>query len=202
MSTVQPTFDDVWRMFQETGRLIKEASQETDRKFQETDRKFQETDRRFQETDRKLHDLGELFTGQWGKLVEALVRPGLLELFRKRGIQVNESLQRDRVRLDGREMEIDIMLINSDVVIPVEVKTTLKVGDVDDFLAHMEEFLLFFPKYRGYRVYGAVAGVRIEEHSDRYAYRKGLFVLTLGQDGLTRILNDEKFVPRNLVVSD
>ena len=50
------------------------------------------------------------------------------------------------------------------------------------------------------RVYGAVAGVRIDEHANRYAYRKGLFVLTLGRDGLTQILNDEKFVPRNLVV--
>ncbi|TAN53072.1 MAG: hypothetical protein EPN21_02415 [Methylococcaceae bacterium] len=190
MSTAHPTYDDVWQMFQETAR-----------RFQETDRKFQETDLRFKETDRKLRELSELFTGQWGKLVEALVRPGLLNLFRQRGIQVNETLQRDLAQRDGREMEIDVMLINGDVVIPVEVKTTLKVADVNDFLQRMQEFLLFFPKYRGYRIYGAVAGVQIEERADRYAYRKGLFVLTLGRDGLSRILNDEKFIPKDLAAT-
>jgi len=85
MPTLQhpaPTFDDVWRMFQETDRLLKERSLETDRKFQETeqllkersletDRKFQETeqllkersletDRKFQETDRKFQETEQL----------------------------------------------------------------------------------------------------------------------------------------------
>jgi hypothetical protein len=175
---------DVWRMFQETNRRMQENDQRLTR--------------RFEETDRKLRELNELFTGQWGKLVEALVRAGLLDLFRQRGIPVNETLQRDLVRRDGREMEIDVMLVDGDVVIPVEVKTTLKVADVKDFLERLREFPFFFPKYRGYRVFGAVAGVQIEEHADRYAYRKGLFVLTLGRDGLTRILNDDQFEPRDL----
>jgi hypothetical protein len=51
MTTLQqpaPTFDDVWRLMQETSLQIKETGlqmKETDRKFQETDRKFQETER-------------------------------------------------------------------------------------------------------------------------------------------------------------
>ncbi|MEO5332430.1 MAG: hypothetical protein H7839_10435 [Magnetococcus sp. YQC-5] len=72
------TFDDVWRMFQETDRKFKKTDrkfekadrrikkielmfQETDRKFQETDRKFQETDRKFQETDRKFQETDRKF---------------------------------------------------------------------------------------------------------------------------------------------
>jgi len=59
MSTAQPTYDDILRLFQETDRKFQETDrkfQETDRKFQETDRKFQETDRKFQETDRKFQE--------------------------------------------------------------------------------------------------------------------------------------------------
>jgi hypothetical protein len=113
-----------------------------------------------------LRELSGLFTSQWGKLVEALVRPGLLDLFRQWGIAVNETLQRDRVRRDGREMEIDVMLVDGGVVIPVEVKTMLKIEDVRDFQRRMQDFLFFFPKYRGYRVFGAVAAVQIEEQAD------------------------------------
>ena len=188
------TKDDVWELLHE---LIQQ-SKEMNLRMKETDRQMKETDRQMKETDQKIRELSELFTSQWGKLVEALVRPGLLELFRQRGIPVNETLQRDLVRREGREMEIDVTLVNGDIVIPVEVKTTLKVEDVRYFLERMREFLWFFPKYRGYRVYGAVAGVQIEEQADRFAYHQGLYVLTLGRNGLARILNDEKFRPKDL----
>jgi hypothetical protein len=196
--------DDIWAILRELAQSQKETDrkfQETHLMFKETDLMFKETNLKFKETDRKLRELSSLFTTQWGKLIEALVRPGLLELFRQRGIAVNETLQRDRVRRDGREMEIDVMLVDGDVVVPVEVKTTLKIEDVRYFQRRMKDFLFFFPKYRGYRIFGAVAAVHIDEQADRYAYRQGLFVLTLGRNGLARILNDEKFVPRDLAVA-
>ena len=47
---------------------------------------------------------------------------------------------------------------------------------------------------------GAVAGIVIDEGTDKYAYRQGLFVI--GQTGeMVRILNDEKFKPKILVVT-
>jgi RecB family endonuclease NucS len=93
-------------------------------------------------------------------------------------------------------MEIDILATNKDSVIVVEVKTTLKVEDVNDFISEkLSRFFEFFPKYKGMTLYGAVAGIRIEESADRYAYRKGLFVLTLSGEGMVVILNDEKFRP-------
>jgi hypothetical protein len=49
-----PTFEDVWRMFQETDRKF----QETDRKFQETDRLFKENALFQKETARQLEETG------------------------------------------------------------------------------------------------------------------------------------------------
>ena len=79
-------------MFQETDKKF----QETDKRFQETDRilseKFKETDRmlseKFKETDKKLNKLEQLFTSQWGKLVESLVEGDIVNLLNQKGINV------------------------------------------------------------------------------------------------------------------
>ncbi len=59
-----------------------------------------ETDRRFRETAEKIRELPNLFTTQWGKLVEALVEPGAVNLFRERGIQVKYTSR--RIEVEGR----------------------------------------------------------------------------------------------------
>jgi hypothetical protein len=46
------------------------------------------------DTDRKIDKLQGLFTSQWGRLVEAMVAPAALALFRQRGIEVVETMQR------------------------------------------------------------------------------------------------------------
>jgi Holliday junction resolvase len=123
--------------------------------------------------------------------VEALVEPSVLRLFQERGIQVIDTAQRLKTTKNGEQMEIDILATNEDSVIVIEVKTTLKVEDVNYFIEKLSRFFEFFPKYKGMKLYGAVAGIRIEEMADRYAYRKGLFVLTLSGEGMVVILSPE-----------
>ncbi len=72
------TFDDVWRLFQESAQQMKETA----RQMKETDRKFQETDHQLREmraeTDRVIKDLSKQvggLTGKWGQFVENLVTP-------------------------------------------------------------------------------------------------------------------------------
>lgn len=152
---------------------------------------LRETDRKIQEVSKQISDL----TGSWGKFVEAMVEPGVVRLFGERGIEIEGTHQRVKKRRDGDEMEIDILGINKEWVIAVEVKTTLKVEDVVEHEERLGKFRKFFPEYADRKVIGAVAGMRMEESADRYAYRRGFFVLA--QTGETvRILNDEKFQPK------
>jgi Holliday junction resolvase len=170
---------------------------ETSEQIREVARRQEETDKEIRGFHEGMKDLRELFTGQWGKLVEALVEPSVLRLFQERGIQVIDTAQRLKTTKNGEQMEIDILATNKDSAIVVEVKTTLKVEDVNDFIIEkLSRFFEFFPKYKGMTLYGAVAGIKIEESADRYAYRKGLFVLTLSGEGMVVILNDEKFRPK------
>lgn len=188
---------------EELKNIVKEIAlqlKETDRKIQETDRilteKFQETDRKFQETDKKLRQLEDLFVGQWGKLVEAMVEGKLKELLSERGIDIQRTAQRETAIYKDDIIEIDIMAKNGDCIVAVEVKTTLKVKDIDQFVKKLSILTDAFPEYKGKKVYGAVAFIKANENAERYAYKKGLFVIKAVGDGAI-ILNDKKFKPTN-----
>lgn len=205
---------EIWELFRATDAQFKEITnrfaetnaqfKETDARFKATDAQFKETDlrldQRFRETDEKLRRLEGLFGSQWGKFIETLVQPSALKLFREKGIQVHYVNQRVLSRANGRSMEVDLILENDQDIIVIEVKSTLKVQDVNDFLADMDEFLYFFPKYLGKRILAGIAGLTIEENADRYAYRAGLFVLAMSGDGVVQIRNDESFRPKNFGV--
>ena len=195
------------RRMQETERLFKQQAADADRRAQETDRRMQETerlfkqqaadaDRRAQETDRRLRELDKLFNGQWGKLMEALVDGDLIELLNGRGIEVDHTMTNVVKRSGGqRRREVDILALNGDEVVAVEVKTTLKVRDVDRYLSVLEGFGKVLPKYRDRKVYGAVAYLRADESSDEYAEGRGLFVIRATGSSAS-ITNPEDFTPR------
>ncbi|MBF0603655.1 MAG: DUF3782 domain-containing protein [Nitrospirae bacterium] len=192
------TFDDVWGMFQEMVRENRERSEETDRRFRETDRKMQETDRKMQETDRKVKEvslqIGRL-GGRWGEFVEGMVAPSCETLFAERGIPVHKVSRQVTAKLPGgRHMEIDVFVVNTDAVVLVEVKSALTVDDIRDHLVRLGEFKDFFPEYAAKRVFGAVAGIVIGEHVNRFAMNNGLFVMVQAGDAL-RLANDAAFIP-------
>ncbi len=174
------------------------AQQETDRKFQDTDRKFQDTDRKFQDTDRKFQETARLVSdlgGQWGLFMENQVAPACERVFSERGIPVQMVSQRVKKRRGGDTLEIDVLVVNAGHVVVVEVKASLSVEAVREFLDDLRQFRDFFPEYADWQVHGAVAGMRIEDGADRYAYRQGLFVLAQTGDTV-KILNDAQFQPK------
>lgn len=206
--TTQEAVAEIWRLFKETDAKFKETDaqfKETDarldQRFKETDtrldQRFQETQAEIKTTSSNLRRLEGLFGSQWGKLIEALVQPNVLTLFQARGHQVHRLHQRSKAQRNGDTMEIDLILEDSMEVIVGEVKSTLGLEEVNAFLADLAEFTTFFPLYRGYQIYGAVAGLEVPAEVARYAYRRGLFVLAVTAEDFVTIQNDSKFRPRN-----
>ncbi|HAT51499.1 MAG: DUF3782 domain-containing protein [Nitrospirae bacterium] len=178
------------RRFQETAAQMR---RETDLKFQETAAQMRETDRVVKEVSRKIGSLG----GRWGDFVEGLVAPACETLFAARGIPVHKVSRQMKAKLPGgRHMEIDVFVVNTDAVVLVEVKSALTVEDVRDHLVRLAEFKDFFPEYANKRVFGAVAGIVIGEHADRFAMNKGLFVIVQSGDTV-RMANEPEFQPRS-----
>lgn len=193
---------------QETERLLREKSLKTDRQFQETerllreeslktDRQFQETNQQIQATDKKFDKLQGMFGNQWGRLVESLIKPDVVRLFQERGIKiigVNPRMERHR---NGETIEFDLVLLNTEELVVIEVKSQVTQADAADFLEDLASLPRFFPEYQGYRVYGAIAGLDVPRNVSRWAYRQGLFVLTVTGEGLVEIKNDAAFKPKN-----
>ena len=176
-------------------RETERRMQETDRRMQETDRQTQETRRQMRETDRRLRKTEELFNSQWGKLIEALVKGDLIALLNRRGIEVHHTSTNLERNFGGRTWEIDILAVNSSEVVAVEVKTTLKVRDVDHFLNTLRNLTALMPEYAGHVAYGAMAYLKADESSDKYAEGQGLFVIRATGSSAS-ITNRQDFRPR------
>lgn len=188
-------FQETERRFQETERILKEESLKTERRFQETERMLQQqwkkTDSQITRLSKEIGNLG----GKWGRFVENMVAPACETLFLKRGIPVHQVSQRVKKKLNGNIMEIDVLVTNENHVLVVEVKSSLGVSDVKDLIKDLSKFREFFPEYQQKKLYGAVAGIELEENADKYAYRQGLFVLTESGENIT-IVNDDSFQPQ------
>ena len=177
---------------------VAKRQEDTARQMEETDRRMQETDRQMKETDRRLRRAEDMFTSQWGRLVESLVEGDLVKLLRKRGVEVEAVYSRLRLECGPHEREVDLLATNGEETVAVEVKTTLRPPDVDRFLGLLAHPPLL--RHVGHRrLYGAIAYLRQYQGTARYAERKGLFVIRATGNSAS-IVNPPEFQPRGFHV--
>jgi len=149
-------------------------------------------------TDRKLEEVGRQLGGlgnRLGEFVEGVVRPGLVRLFRDRGIDVRRTLRDVAGDKNGIALQIDLLVVNDADAVAVEVKSKLTDRDVDDHLERIGRFKALFPEFASKRLLGAIAAMVVPDDAVRYAERCGLYVI--GQRGDdAAFLNSEGFEPR------
>ena len=143
----------------EYDRRLAESAAEADRRAEELDRRLAELDKASKRTVRAVDAL----TTRWGRFVEQLVEPAIVGLFQSRGIDVTQVASRVRSRKQGLAMEIDIVAINGQEMVAVECKSRLSYDDVNNFISKLEQFKLAFTQYNNFQLYGAVAGIEIDE---------------------------------------
>jgi hypothetical protein len=100
---------------------------------------LQETDKKFQDTDKSLRRLEDLFTSQWGRLIESLVEGDLVGLLNRYGIPVSYVGERIKGNYQGYSFEFDLIARNGEEVVIVEVKTTLRPDDVKHFISKLAQ---------------------------------------------------------------
>ncbi|MBN3034867.1 MAG: hypothetical protein JW861_04720, partial [Bacteroidales bacterium] len=73
--------------------------------------------------------------------------------------------------------------------------TTLRPDDVSEFHEKLLNAKLFMPEYKETTVYGAMAYITTEGHSDRMAEKQGLFIIRATGNSAA-IVNKEDFRPK------
>ena len=194
------TSEEVWRMFRDSKKEADKRQKEADERRKELDRQLKEIGKCMKETDRRIDKMYARFNGQWGSLVESLVEGKLVELLQARGIDVHETysrLQRSYMDEKGERQarEIDIIAANGIEVVAVEVKTTLRPGDVKKFLGTLKIFKKLFFRYKTETIYGAMAYLRSDAEAALFAERQGLFVIRATGDSAS-LINKPDFKPK------
>jgi hypothetical protein len=208
METAQPigdglTFEKVWAAIQATNAQMEETDRrmkETARQMEETDKQIKafkeenaqgfkelrevhkETERALTEAQRIVGDLGNKF----GDIAKQTLVPDLVSQFERIGFTF-EGLSRN-VEWKKKEcqfsMELDALLENDREAMVVEVKSKLKIEDIDEQIRRMGE-IRRYADLRGDKrqYYCAMAALTAPGRVISYALSEGFYlVMPSGED--------------------
>jgi hypothetical protein len=198
MSESTITIDDIFALFRESEQQRKEYQQafEARQRAYELERKQEKED--FKERQRiAAQEMAALrkvveqtnkqvggLTSRWGEFVENLIKPAAAKLFKEQGIDVHHTALRVDAQDEKGSIEIDILVENTNEVVAIEVKSHLEVRNVKRFLEVLARFKEAFPRYQNYKLYGAVAGIKIDEKANEYATQEGLYLIEPAGDSV------------------
>lgn len=177
-------------MFAETNRQVKEMFAETKEMFAETKEQvkgmFAETKVMFADTNESIRRISVEFLGVTGHIVEGLVSSSTVNIFKKAGYDLHDSGKNLKRELpsENKKIEIDALLSNERVVIPVEVKAHFTKKKVKRFIRKIEMFKKFFPEYADKEVVAAIAAIHYEANADTFAHDEGLLVIRVNSNDI------------------
>ena len=140
------------------------------------------------EFDKRMNKMRGIWSNAWGDFVESLVSGSLVKVLQEWIPSINMIMKNIEGQRNGHDCEFDIIAVNNDALVAVEVKSTLSVNDVKDFLEKLKNFSIFLPQFKGYKVYGAVAYLKVNQDAEKFAIKQGLFVIRATGDS-SEILN-------------
>ena len=189
-NSVNPA-EEIWKILRE----VSESQKESEQYRKEAEQRRKELELQMKETDRRLKKAEGLFTTQWGKLMETLVEGDLLKLLKQKNIRVDDTTMNMKGCYKDQNWEVDILASNGEEIVLVEVKTTLNLQDVKDFIYKLNQFTTWKPKYKNDQLYGAVAYLKADQGSAQYAEKQGLFVIR-ATGSSSSIINKKDFQPK------
>ncbi|MBO7493637.1 MAG: hypothetical protein J6T87_05815 [Bacteroidales bacterium] len=170
------THSEVEEMLAKTHSEVKEMLAETHKEVKEM----------FAETNASIRRVSVEFLGVTGHIVEGLVSSSTEKIFKDAGFDLHDSGKNLRRELasEDKQMEVDAMLGNEKLVVPVEVKANFTKKKVKRFLHKMEMFRKFFPEYADKEVLAAIAAINYEAGVADFAHEEGLLVIRVSSDDI------------------
>ena len=181
------TFEKVWAAMMKSEQEWKEYKQEmreSDRRMEAYNREWKE---QMAESDRKwkehMKDLSKKLGGisdSIGDLTESMFRNELWKKFSDIGIPVTRQSENAMFSDHNKRVltEVDIFMENGDCVIAVEIKTKLRIKDVNEHLKRIEIVRRDLDEHRDKRkIFGAVACGSVTPKVMEHAHEKGLYVV-------------------------
>jgi uncharacterized coiled-coil protein SlyX len=189
-----------------TSETVDKLSERVDRAYELSERAFAAADRAFAAADRASQEVAKAseeikklkteisrLTGSWGEFVEGMIEPSAIKFMEEKGFKVIGIYPEAKVSRDGENAEYDLYLVceksnnnknkgnnnrkKEKVILLVSAKTKVSSRDVDELLEDMRKFFFFLEQYKGFKLIGAIAGIRFGKGADLYALRSGLITM-------------------------
>ena len=173
-----PTSDEIWQILKEAIQFQKESNKNFNEEIRKSRIEFDEKIEKSRiEFDKKMNKMRGIWSNAWGDFVESLVSGSLVKMLQEWIPSINQIMKNIECHRNGHDCEIDIIAVNNEALVATEVKSTLNVKDVNDFLEKLKNFSMFFPQFKNYKVYGAVAYLKVDQSAEKFAMKQGLFVI-------------------------
>lgn len=203
-----PTSEEIWQILKEAIQFQKESNknfnEEIRKSRMEFDEKIEKRQIEFEkelkksriEFDKKMNKMRGIWSNAWGDFVESLVSGSLVKMLQEWIPSINQIMKNIECHRNGLDYEIDIIAVNNEALVATEVKSTLSVKDVNDFLEKLKNFSMFFPQFKGYKIYGAVAYLKVDQSAEKFAMKQGLFVIRATGDSGEILNKKDTFKPQ------
>ena len=195
-----PDFGALLESVRENGRRMQESAERYYKEQAERDAKWKAEQAEYnaardarmekisRESKKAIKEMKNVFTTEWGRLIEALCQPAAFKLFKKEGIEIDRIYEGiHKAKEDGQDvMEIDVALCDTSVAVIVEVKTRCGKRDIDYFLSQMQHCKEYYTEFADKKLLVAVAAISYDTGAVKYAHKKGVYVLKLtGEETFT-----------------
>ena len=183
-------FKETDRRIRENSEQLKETQKQVKGMYAETKEMFADTTKRvekmFANTNESIRRVSVEFLGVTGHIVEGLVSSSTVNIFKEAGYDLHDSGKNLKRELpsENKKIEVDALLSNESVVIPVEVKAHFTKKKVKRFIRKMEMFKKFFPEYADKEVVAAIAAIHYEADADTFAHDEGLLVIRVNSNDI------------------
>ena len=162
---------------------ISEASEQSSRELKEM---IKETDKQIKETSMEVKKLSRQLSGTTGHIVEGLVSSSVEKIFKEAGLELQNSgknLKR-KLKAENIAMEVDVLLSNETMAVPIEVKANFTTEDLHHFLHQMSLFRRLFTDCSDKKVVAAVAAINYERGVAELAHKEGLLAIRVNSDDI------------------
>ena len=197
VKSLEEMMADLMATVENTSRIVAQTSVEM-KDFKDEMRVFRDETRREHRNLNK--QLGEIANKQ-GRMTEDLVAPSICRILQEvvecpasYGCGLVVRIRKVNPKDRSRTREFDAIAECGDYVLVNETKSSLAPVDIDKLMDTIAIVREYFPEYKDRKIIGALATLYVDESLIKYASRKGIIVLAVGEE-LMDIVNEPGFKP-------
>ena len=195
------TYEKILDLFKKSDeRFDKRLQREAEKREREVEKREEEREKErklWNEKYEKLHiEIGGIGRSN-GDFAEEFFYTALANKMEVAGMSfdyIDQNLKRKRNYVQA---EYDIVLYNDYKILVVEVKYKFRKQHLLKFHNNLKNFKSLSLQYKGYKIYGAIAGLTFEEDVFEEAETFGFYILTQNNDNIA-VINSKDFEP-NLI---